>query len=175
MSIDKSYYERDFSVSTIPWSGASWRERLKQIVSFNDKKSVNGFIKTTVKEAFSDLQKEFAKNGIEAKINVYENPLRTEIEIKYDIVNNFVYGVKSDSKLVSDYLLNEDNLPDIEDNRTFYPKSYFGDDREGYDVQLFTKNELISDVLKHYERFIEIISEEKNEMFISSNTNQRLR
>lgn len=175
LSIDKSYYERDFSVSTIPWSGASWRERLQQIVSFNDKESVSGFINTTVYEAFSDLQKEFAKNGIAAKINFYENPERTEIEITYDVVNNFIYGVKSDSKIISDYLLNEDNLPDIENNRTFYPKSYFGDDREGYDVQLFTKNELISDVLKHYERFIEIISEEKNEMFISSNINRRLK
>ncbi|WP_312554513.1 BCCT family transporter [Empedobacter brevis] len=175
LSIDKSYYERDFSVSTIPWSGTSWRERLQQIVSFNDKESVSRFINTTVHEAFSDLQKEFAKNGIVAKINFHENPKRTEIEITYDVVNNFIYGVKSDSKIISDYLLNEDNLPDIENNRTFYPKSYFGDDREGYDVQLFTKNELISDVLKHYERFIEIISEEKNEMFISSNINQRLK
>lgn len=175
LSIDKSYYERDFSVSTIPWSGTSWRERLQQIVSFNDKESVSGFINTTVHEAFSDLQKEFAKNGIVAKINFHENPKRTEIEIKYDVVNNFIYGVKSDSKIISDFLLNEDNLPDIENNRTFYPKSYFGDDREGYDVQLFTKNELISDVLKHYERFIEIISEEKNEMFISSNINRRLK
>ena len=175
LSIDKSYYERDFSVSTIPWSGTSWRERLQQIVSFNDKESVSGFINTTVHEAFSDLQKEFAKNGIAAKINFYENPERAEIEIKYDVVNNFIYGVKSDSKIISDFLLNEDNLPDIENNRTFYPKSYFGDDREGYDVQLFTKNELISDVLKHYERFIEIISEEKNEMFISSNINRRLK
>lgn len=175
LSIDKSYYERDFSVSTIPWSGTSWRERLQQIVSFNDKESVSGFINTTVHEAFSDLQKEFAKNGIVAKINFHENPERAEIEIKYDVVNNFIYGVKSDSKIISDYLLNEDNLPDIENNRTFYPKSYFGDDREGYDVQLFTKNELISDVLKHYERFIEIISEEKNEMFISSNINRRLK
>ena len=175
LSIDKSYYERDFSVSTIPWSGTSWRERLQQIVSFNDKESVSGFIKTTVYESFSDLQKEFAKNGIAAKINFYENPERAEIEIKYDVVNNFIYGVMSDSKIISDYLLNEDNLPDIENNRTFYPKSYFGDDREGYDVQLFTKNELISDVLKHYERFIEIISEEKNEMFISSNINRRLK
>lgn len=175
LSIDKSYYERDFSVSTIPWSGASWRERLQQIVSFNDKESVSGFINTTVHEAFSDLQKEFAKNGIAAKINFYENPERAEIEIKYDVVNNFIYGVMSDSKIISDFLLNEDNLPDIENNRTFYPKSYFGDDREGYDVQLFTKNELISDVLKHYERFIEIISEEKNEMFISSNINRRLK
>lgn len=175
LSIDKSYYERDFSVSTIPWSGASWRERLQQIVSFNDKESVSGFINTTVYESFSDLQKEFAKNGIAAKINFYENPERAEIEITYDVVNNFIYGVMSDSKIISDYLLNEDNLPDIENNRTFYPKSYFGDDREGYDVQLFTKNELISDVLKHYERFIEIISEEKNEMFISSNINRRLK
>lgn len=175
LSIDKSYYERDFSVSTIPWSGTSWRERLQQIVSFNDKESVSGFINTTVHEAFSDLQKEFAKNGIVAKINFHENPKRTEIEIKYDVVNNFIYGVMSDSKIISDFLLNEDNLPDIENNRTFYPKSYFGDDREGYDVQLFTKNELISDVLKHYERFIEIISEEKNEMFISSNINRRLK
>ncbi|MET3732913.1 BCCT family transporter [Moheibacter stercoris] len=175
LSIDKSYYERDFSVSTIPWSGASWRERLQQIVSFNDKESVSAFIKTTVYESFSDLQKEFAKNGIAAKINFYENPERAEIEITYDVVNNFIYGVMSDSKIISDYLLNEDNLPDIENNRTFYPKSYFGDDREGYDVQLFTKNELISDVLKHYERFIEIISEEKNEMFISSNINRRLK
>lgn len=175
LSIDKSYYERDFSVSTIPWSGTSWRERLQQIVSFNDKESVSGFINTTVHEAFSDLQKEFAKNGIVAKINFHENPERAEIEITYDVVNNFIYGVKSDSKIISDYLLNEDNLPDIENNRTFYPKSYFGDDREGYDVQLFTKNELISDVLKHYERFIEIISEEKNEMFISSNINRRLK
>ncbi|GEM51466.1 transporter [Empedobacter brevis NBRC 14943 = ATCC 43319] len=175
LSIDKSYYERDFSVSTIPWSGASWRNRLKQIISFNDKNNVNNFLKTIVKEAFIDLQKEFAENNIQVKINYYENPERIEIEIKYDIVNNFIYGVKNDSKIVSDYLLNEDNLPDIENNRSFYPKSYFGDDRVGYDVQLFTKNELISDVLKHYERFIEIISEEKNEMFISSNTNQRLK
>jgi choline/glycine/proline betaine transport protein len=75
---------------------------------------------------------------------------------------------------VSDYLLNEENLPDVDDSQTHFPKSYFGDAREGYDVQLFTKNELISDVLKHYERFIEIIVEKRNEMFISSNANRRL-
>ena len=175
LSIDQSYYERDFSVSTVPWSGSSWKERLKQIISFDDNTTTSRYINTTVKEAFSELQQEFARNNIEAKINVYENPQQIEIEIPYDVVNNFVYGVKSEVKIVSDYLVEEDNLPDVEDNRIYFPKSYFGDDREGYDVQLFTKNELISDVLKHYERFIEIISEKRNGMFISSDTNQRLR
>ncbi|WP_236586066.1 hypothetical protein [Sphingobacterium multivorum] len=77
--------------------------------------------------------------------------------------------------MVSDYVVEEENLPDIADKKTYFPKSYFGDAREGYDIQYFTKNELISDVLKHYERFLEIISEEKNEMFISSNANKNLR
>lgn len=175
LSIDISYYERDFSATTIPWSGEFWKERLKQIISFHDRKSVNNFIDTTVKDAFTELKEEFLRNGIEADIHSYGKPHRIEVEIKYDKVNNFLYGVRNELRIVSDYLLREDNLPNIEDNRTFYPKSYFGDDREGYDVQLFTKNELISDVLKHYERFIEIISEERNEMFISSNANQRLK
>ena len=175
LSIDKNYYERDFSLTTVPWSGQSWKERLGRINSLKDKKTTNQYINTTAKEAFIELQKEFEKNGIDAKINQQNDPQKVEIEIKYDIVNNFIYGVKNESKIVSEYLLNEENLQDIDDNQTFFPKSYFGDDREGYNVLLFTKNELISDVLKHYERFIEIISEEKNEMFVSSNTNRKLR
>lgn len=175
LSIDQSYYERDFSATTVPWSGDSWKERLERIVSVNTKKSVNEFINSTVKQAFHELQDEFAKNGIQSKINTGENPHRIELEIGYDEINNFIYGVRNESKTISEYLVNEDNLPELDDNKVFYPKSYFGDDREGYDVQLFTKNELISDVLKHYERFIEIVSEEKNEMFISSNTNQKLK
>jgi len=172
--IDSSYYERDFSVSTVPWSGEFWKDRLKQIVSFKSRESVDQFIETTVGAAFEELQAEFKQNDIEAKIKLVDNPKRVEIEIRYDLVNNFIYGVKNQVKVVSDYVMEEENLPDLQDKKTYFPKSYFGDAREGYDVQYFTKNELISDVLKHYERFLEIISEEKNEMFISSNANKKM-
>lgn len=172
--IDSSYYERDFSVSTVPWSGEFWKDRLKQIVSFKSRESVDQFIETTVGIAFEELQAEFKQNDIEAKIKLLDNPKRMEIEIRYDLVNNFIYGVKNQVKVVSDYVMEEENLPDLPDKKTYFPKSYFGDAREGYDVQYFTKNELISDVLKHYERFLEIISEEKNEMFISSNANKKM-
>jgi len=174
LMIDSSYYERDFSVSTVPWSGEFWKDRLKQIVSFKSRESVDQFIETTVGIAFEELQAEFKQNDIEAKIKLLDNPKRMEIEIRYDLVNNFIYGVKNQVKVVSDYVMEEENLPDLPDKKTYFPKSYFGDAREGYDVQYFTKNELISDVLKHYERFLEIISEEKNEMFISSNANKKM-
>lgn len=172
--IDRSYYDRDFSVSTVPWSGEFWKDRLKQIVSFKSSASVDQFIDTTVKMAFEELQSEFKQNGIETKVKKLDSPSTIEIEIRYDVVNNFIYGVKNQVKVVSDYVMAEENLPDLEDKKTYFPKSYFGDAREGYDVQYFTKNELISDVLKHYERFLEIISEEKNEMFISSNANKKM-
>src|SRR5690606_22021199 len=174
LTIDGDYYERSFSQSAIPWSGEFWKERLKRIVAFKNRESVDTFIQTTVKTAFYELQEEFAKNGINMQINVHENPSRVEIEIEYDVVNNFIYGVKSHSKVVSDYLLTEDNLPDLDENKTYFPMAYFGDARDGYDVQYFTKNELISDVLKHYERFMGIISDERNEIFISSNANKKM-
>ena len=174
LSIDLSYYERSFSTTTVPWSGMLWKERLKQIVARKDKPAADLFINTVVREAFTDLKAEFAENGIDTVINYHENPTKIEIEIKYDVINNFIYGVVSTSKKVSDYMIDEDNLPDIQKKGSYFPMTYFGDTRAGYDIQYFTKNELISDVLKHYERFLDIISEEKNEMFISSNANRKL-
>ncbi len=173
MTIDRNYYDRSFSESVIPWSGQIWKQRLSEIVSFKDEKTIEEFIGTTVKEGFTEIQQQFSEYGISAKINENENPLQIEIEIHHSVVNNFIYGVRVESKIVSEYLQNEKNLPDLEGNITYFPKAYFGDARQGYDIQYFTQNELISDVLKHYERFLEIISEQRNEMFISSNANRR--
>ncbi len=173
LAIDQSYYDRSFSKTTVPWSGRLWKDRLKQIVASKDRASVDVFVNTVVKEAFTDLQSEFAKNGIEASINSANNPLKIELEIKYDVINNFIYGVENTSKKVSKFLIDEENLPDIQAKGTYFPKAYFGDTRESYDIQYFTKNELISDVLKHYDRFLDIVSEERNEMFISSDNNEQ--
>jgi choline/glycine/proline betaine transport protein len=170
LSIDQSYYDRKFSKVTTPWSGRLWKERLKKIVATNDRASVVLFIDTVVKDSFTDLQSEFEKSGIIAHINYDTTSSKIEIEIKYGVINNFIYGVESTSKKVANYLIDEKNLPDVQVNGTFFPKAYFGDTRESYDIQYFTKNELISDVLKHYDRFLDIVSEERNEMFISNDS-----
>ncbi len=172
LSVDQSYYERSFSRATVPWSGRLWKQRLQQIVATKDRGYVDHFINSKVKEAFEELQAEFAQNGISASINRSQKPVRLELEIKYDIINNFLYGVATAPKTVSDYLIDEVNLPKVQEKGTFYPRAYFGDSRESYDIQYFTKNELISDVLKHYDRFLDIVSEEGNEIFFSANRNE---
>ncbi len=172
--IDRAYYERSFNTTTIPWSGRLWKQRLQRIVMTKDRSYVRNFINTTVREAFQELQEELKQNGITSKINESENPMRLELEIKYDVINNFVYGVETSAKTVSGYIVEEANLPAAKEKGAFYPRAYFGDSRDSYDIQYFTKNELISDVLKHYDRFLDIVAEEKNEMFIKTGNNETL-
>ncbi len=166
--IDQNYYDSKFSVTTIPWSGESWKERLQKMVNFKSQSAIKEFVDNHVEPAFKELQAEFETNGILATINKSENPLQIEISIAHEAVDDFVYGVKCHRKLVAEYFMQETNLPDVEHTKTYYPKTYFGDGRDGYDVKYFTKNELISDVLKHYDRFLEIVSQEDNELFISN-------
>lgn len=129
------------------------------------------FIDDQVLPAFTELKEEFLLNGIAVEINYIPEDLKINLEIHHDVVNNFIYGVMGQKRIVSEYMVDDDNLPDLDSNVTYFPKTYFGDSREGYDVQYFTKNELISDVLKHYDRFLKIVAEESNEMFISSDNN----
>lgn len=175
LTIDLAYYEREFSVSTVPWSGEFWKDRLKGIVTSGDRAAAENFIGGVARPALEELIEEFKSNNIEAELRGFNDPMRIEIVIRYDVVNNFIYGVLLQTRSVSDYVLTEDNLPDYATTDNFYPESYFGDGREGYDVRLFTRNELISDVLKHFERFIEIVSEHRNGMFISSNANRKMK
>lgn len=77
--IDRGYYDKDFSSTTVPWSGEHWKERLKQIGSFNDERSTEDYISTTVKSAFKELMEEFSLNGIDARINSQSVPKQIEI------------------------------------------------------------------------------------------------
>ncbi len=168
--IDDLYYSRKFSHSTNSWSGEYWKERLDRILSYKDRHTTDEYLKNTVGPAFNELATEFGAKGILATVNFdNSNPVQVEIEIKHDVMTDFRYGVRSQLEKISDFLRNEENGPEIGSMKTHIPMTYFGDDREGYDIQYFTKNEIISDVLKQYERFLSLSSDEKNEIFIGSN------
>jgi len=172
--IDEQYYSRKFSHSTNSWSGEYWKERLGRILSYKDRHTTDEYLKDTVHKAFNELAHEFGSKGIVATVNFDPiSPVQVEIEIKHDAMTDFRYGVRSQLEKISDFLRNEENAPDIGSMKTHIPMTYFGDDREGYDIQYFTKNEIISDVLKQYERFLSLSSDEKNEIFIGSNLKEQ--
>jgi choline/glycine/proline betaine transport protein len=163
--IDDIYYSRAYSHAANNWSGEFWKERLDRILSFKNRDAVDGFMQQTVQVALEELAAEFNDKGVTAVFSIKEGPLDMALTIKHEQLEDFTYGVRSESKIISEFLMNEDNIPGLDRNKTYIPKTYFGDNRVGYNIEYFNKNEVIADALKQYERFIQLSSEVKNELF----------
>ena len=164
--IDISYYEAELSPATRYWSGAKWKQRLNKILAYRNSSAVRNFMLTTVNYAFKDLRDELQQQGVSAEVRRLGKPLRIELVIRHNTLENFVYGVKRQPLEISDMLMDEENFPEIDSSTSYIPETYFGDSRVGYNVEYFTKRELITDVLKQYERFLSLSGEERNQLFI---------
>jgi choline/glycine/proline betaine transport protein len=163
--VDNNYYTKGFSVAASNWSGELWKERLQRILSSKSKESVNDFMQQTVQPALQELAAAFASKGTAATVQHTDNPMDIALTIKHELIEDFVYGVQTQSKTISNFLVKEDNVPDVTGTKQYIPRTYFGDNRPGYSIEYFTQNEIIADVLKQYERFLELSSEVKNEIF----------
>ncbi len=163
--LDDIYYSRDYSHAANNWSGEFWKERLKRILSFKNREAVDEFMHGTVLVAMEELAVEFNGKGVTALVSVKERPTDVSLTIKHDLLEDFTYGVRTESRVISEFLVNEENIPGTEGNKTYIPKTYFADNRVGYNIEYFNKNEVIADALKQYERFIQLSSEVKNELF----------
>lgn len=166
--IDYNYYARGYSPAASNWSGEFWKERLQHILSFKNRDAIENFLLQSVRPALEELAEGFNLKGVTAIVTTKKKPLRIELTIKHKVIEDFTYGVRTQSKSISEFLVNEDNLPEIDLNKTYIPKTYFGDDRPGYNIEYFSKREIIADVLKQYERFLELSSEVANEIFIDN-------
>lgn len=66
-------------------------------------------------------------------------------------------------------MIQEDNTPDINSGIIYVPVTYFNDGRLGNNIQYMTKDEVIADIVKEYERFITLISDQRNALLYVDN------
>ncbi len=166
-----------YSSSKIPygsrsWDGRHWQERLQQIITFSQKQDIMRFFAEKVRPAFEELQKELSKNGIDAHIMEGKHgKFSLELNIPSSQISNFRYGVVAEKRTISDYLVEDDNTPDVETGVQYIPVTYYSDGRSGNDIQYLSRDEIISDVLREYERYLSIIADDdKSMIFIDKKT-----
>lgn len=165
LRVDYLYHSTQPPYGSESWTGKNWRERLSRMMSFAEKKDVRIFINTSVREAFEDIVEELDSKGIHAEIREgKEGRIALELVIGHDKIRNFKYGVKAESQYIAEYFIKDDNTPDIDNEKAYVPVTYFYDGRSGNNIQYMTKHEIIADVLKEYERYITLISDDKNEL-----------
>jgi len=162
---DELYHSSKIPYGSRSWDGRNWRERLQQILTFSQKQDVQRFFAEKVRPAFEELKKELSENGIDAFI--YEGKrgkVSIELNIPHEQIWNFRYGVTAEKRRVSDYLVEEDNTPDVETGVQYIPVTYYSDGRTGNDIQYLSRDEIIADVLREYERYLSIVSDEDKSM-----------
>nr|MBP6563676.1 hypothetical protein [Neisseriaceae bacterium] len=99
-----------------------------------------------------------------------EAPYETELLIKVDSIFNFTYGIRIQKMEIHADLLDDDSVPTVENSHSYEPVTFFGDGRLGYDVQYMTKNEIITDVLKQYERYMSLVMDSSNQLMTQNVT-----
>ena len=173
LSADKKYFDTKVNPTSIFWTGDKWKERLEQMMNQTQEKDILRFLKHTVLPAMRELRQELiSKYELSVQINTLfdQDEPAVELVIQKDLMRDFMYGVKSIGREVSEQLINDDNLPHIQHSMTYEPYTYFFDGRVGYDVQYMDQDELIADMLKHYERYLSLLDDVGQELMAHEQT-----
>lgn len=173
LSADKKYFDTKVNPTSIFWMGDKWKERLEQMMNQTQEKDILRFLKHTVLPAMRELRQELiGKYDLSVQINTLfdQDEPAVELVIQKDLMRDFMYGVKSIGREVSEQLINDDNLPHIQHSMTYEPYTYFFDGRVGYDVQYMDQDELIADMLKHYERYLSLLDDVGQELMAHEQT-----
>ena len=149
MSADRAHYSRELAPATSFWSGTRWRQRLAQMVNPSTQADVQAFLAKQVRPAMNDVVKELSRRGIEAHVFDTDDSVRLVIPDPSD--RDFVYGVRSASKPLP--VATPSQAAEPEAAQVYEPVTFFEDGREGYDIEYLRGEEIIADILRHYERY----------------------
>lgn len=165
LMVDHQYSSKAFSQGSASWTGGDWKTRLEKIINPTNRRDIRHFLTKVARPAFNELVEEFENHGLTAQMHFIngKNP-KIEFEVIKENLRNFLYGIECQSRELSDLVVEDSNVPNIEENKIYEPITYFFDGRQGYDVQYMTKDELIADVLKQYERFMNLAMDDSHDL-----------
>lgn len=173
VAADKKYFDAKVAPTTVFWTGEKWRDRLGQMLNQTQEKDILKFLKHTALPAMRELRQELiGVHNLSVEINqaLEQDEPCIELVIHKESMRDFMYGIKSVGHEVSEQLINDENLPHIQHSMTYQPITYFFDGRTGYDVQYMTRNELIADMLKQYERYLSLLDDVGQELMAHEQT-----
>ena len=167
---DRAHSMQDLSPATNFWSGQHWRRRLEQIVHETTQKDVRQFLQGAVLPAMHDVARELRERGVQA--DVHENLGPHTEDGATDVVRltlpdaqmrDFVYGVKAVHRPAPVFLVRE-AARSSDGAEIYQPMTFFADGRLGYDIQYLRREEIIVDILRHYERHRAVLADARAQL-----------
>ncbi|MBS3649822.1 BCCT family transporter [Pseudaminobacter sp. 19-2017] len=134
-----------------------WRRRLGTILGHASRRQVADYLDTTVAKAFDAVVSELKKRNIAATIDRPEDGLRLTVD-HGEAADNFVYEVRPVSQPIPAFALVDSARPAGERNNYFRAEVFLARGGKGYDIYGYDVDQVIADVINHYDRFRHYLS-----------------
>ena len=135
-----------------------WKKRLANLVEFPSKKEVESFVMDIVHPSMKQVEKELQQKGWPADVFFDNTAFKSRIEVfKADQVE-FIYEIR-----VCDYAMPGFAYPEInrsgeaEESHYYRAEVFLRRGGQSYDVYGYDKDDLISDILDHFERYLQFL------------------
>lgn len=136
-------------------SPVSWQERLKALVQYPRKESVEKFMKNTVRPALDEVAEVFKKNNMDAVVKENDEG-RTWIEVLHGEEIDFFYSVHLRGHTLPSFTIS-DATKETETNKYYRAEVYLKEGGQNYDVMGWTKEQVINNVLDQYEKHMHFL------------------
>lgn len=164
LQADRAHFTQDLAPATSFWSGQHWRKRLEQIVHQPSRSDVRKFLAGVVLPAMREVAAEMQKRGVQA---VVSEDVETGGELRLTVpdptLRDFVYGVRSTRRAVPTFMV-RDAASESARRHVYEPITFFEDGRLGYDIQYLRSEEIIADILRHYERYLSLSADQRTQL-----------
>ncbi|WP_028575655.1 BCCT family transporter [Desulfonatronovibrio hydrogenovorans] len=143
---------------TIPHhSPDSWKKRLKTLIHQPTMDEVKTFIRDTAKPALNEVVQELKKRDVKARV-LDEDDGRVWMEVLHGEEIDFFYSVRPRPHTPPAFALRDTKKDRTEKLKYYRAEVHLSEGGQDYDVMNWTREQIITDVLDHYEKHLHFLS-----------------
>lgn len=136
-----------------PATGPSWERRLAMMLDAPTQAEAEAHIARTVVPALREVAAELQRRGLEASVASGDGAEAAVLKVPSSNSRDFVYGVQPASRAVAAFTMPEATDPELR----YEARTFFSDGSQGYDLMGMTRDQIISDVLVQFERYLQLV------------------
>lgn len=167
LQADLAHSSRHLSPASDFWTGRHWRSRLDWLVRRTGPREALQFITNTASPALRGVSLELNERGLSSRVKS-EPQGQLALIVPLQGRRDFCYGMRIESRAVPAF----NPLAAAQSNeataRLCEVVTFFSDGRAGYDIQYLTQDEVSADVLRQYERYLNLIQNEQTDLLNSA-------
>ena len=147
------------SVSPVIGGTSEWRERLANVLSFPEDRSVRRFLRDEVAPALRDFARELQLHDQEARVT---EPLEKGSGVRLEVLNggeiDFVYEVRCRPHAMLDARLAGEALSSMADGDRYYrAEVHLSQGGQDYCIMGWSQDQIIHDILGQYENHLQFL------------------